>query len=234
MEVPVAVWSTSFTFPHGLVAEDDRLSLVSHPVAGMTTETENCSASGCWRVAIASLESHPLCRMHFIDSCEAELEAYQQRLRENRLGEVSPESARRFVNQCTQQADNIERGARDLVDSDRERLLNLIALAANLGRYLRRSPRKVTSIAVQVRSEKSGQRWEEKTETQAISRYGASLKCQRYLEIGESIRVERLENGRKADARVAWHLRKQDGQPKVGIEFLNCDNFWELDWTKIN
>src|SRR5271157_3032763 len=200
----------------------------------MTTETENCSASGCWRAAAAFLEDHPLCRKHFIDSCEAELEVYQRLLSENRLGEVPPESARRFVNQCTQQADNIEQGARDLDDRDRERLLNLIILAAELGRHLRRSPRKVASIAVQVHSEKSKQRWEEKTETQVISRYGASVKCQHYLEIGESIRVVRLDNGRKADARVAWHLRKQDGHPKVGIEFLNCDNFWELDWTRIN
>jgi PilZ domain len=200
----------------------------------MTPETENCSASGCWRAATASLEDRPLCRKHFIDSCEAELEVYQRLLKENRLGEVSPESVRRFVNQCTQQADQIERGARDLGDSDRERLLNLIVLAAELGRHLRRSPRKVTSIAVQVRSEKSGQRWEEKTETQVISRYGALVKCQHYLEIGESIRVVRLDSGRKADAHVVWHMRKQEGQPKVGIEFLNCDNFWELDWTRIN
>jgi hypothetical protein len=200
----------------------------------MTTETENCSALGCWRVATTSLESRPLCRKHFIDTCEAELEAYQLRIRENRLGEVSPESARRFVNQCTQQADIIERGVRDLDDSDRERLINLIVLATELGRHLRLSPRKVTSIAVQVRSEKSRQRWEEKTETEVISRYGALVKCQHYVETGESLRVVRLENGRKANTHVVWHMRKQDGQAKAGIEFLNCDNFWELDWTRIS
>jgi hypothetical protein len=199
----------------------------------MTTETENCSSLECWRVAIASLEAHPLCRKHFIDSCEAELEAYQRRLIENRLGDVSPEMAKRFVHQCLQQADNIERSAGDLDDLDRERLLNLIVLVAELGRHLRRSPRTVTSIAIQVRSEKSGQRWEEQTETRLISRYGALVKCQHYLEIGESLRVVRLDNGRKAVARVAWHARRQDGQPEVGIEFPDCDNFWELDWNRI-
>lgn len=199
----------------------------------MTTETENCSALGCRRVAIASLEAHPLCRKHFIDSCEVELEAYQRRLKENRLGDVSPEMAKRFVHQCLQQADNIERSSRYLDDLDRERLLNLIVLVAELGRHLRRSPRTVTSIAIQVRSEKSGQRWEEQTETRLISRYGALVKCQHNLEVGESLRVVRLDNGRKAVARVAWHGRKQDGQPEVGIEFSGCDNFWELDWTRI-
>jgi hypothetical protein len=201
-------------------------------VAGMTTETENCSASGCWRAATASLEDRPLCRKHFIDSCEVELEAYQRLLRENRLGEVPPESARRFVNQCTQQADNIEQGARDLDDRDRERLVNLIVLATELGRHLRRSPRRVSSIAVQLRSEKSRHRWEEKTETKVISRYGALVECEHYLEVGESIGVVRLENGRRADARVAWYGRKQDGEPRAGIEFFDCDNFWELDWTR--
>lgn len=146
---------------------------------------------------------------------------------------MSPESANRFVRQCFQQADIIERSLRDLDDLDRERLLNLIFYAAELGHHLRRSPRTVTSIPIQVHSEKSGQRWEEKTETRLISRYGALVKCQHYLEIGESLRVVRLDNGRGADARVAWHVRKKDGQPEVGIEFPDCDNFWELDWNRI-
>jgi PilZ domain len=109
-----------------------------------------------------------------------------------------------------------------------------LVFAAELGRHVRRSPRTVTSIAIQVRSETSGQRWEEQTETRLISRYGALVKCQHYLEIGESLSVVRLDNGRKAVARVAWHVRNQDGQPQVGIEFPDCDNFWELDWTRIN
>jgi hypothetical protein len=199
----------------------------------MTTETENCSVSGCWRVALTSLEARPLCRKHFIDRCEAELEVYQRRLKENRWDEVSPESARRFINQCTQQADNIRRSARDVGALDRERLLNLISLATELGRYLRRSSRTVISIAVRVRSEKTGQRWEEKTETRVISRYGALVKCRRYLEIGESLRVVRLGNGREADARVAWYKRRKRGPSDVGIEFPDCDNFWELDWNRI-
>jgi len=199
----------------------------------MKTETENCSASGCWRAATAALEDRPLCRKHFIDTCEAALELYQRLLKENRLGEVSPEAARGFVNQCTQQADNIERGARDLDDRDRERLVNLIVLAAELGRHLRRSPRKAISIPVQVGSAISRQHWEERTETQVISRYGASVKCRHCLETGESIGVVRLDNGRRANARVAWYRKKQDGEPRAGIEFLDCDNFWELDWTGI-
>jgi len=199
----------------------------------MMKETENCSASGCWRAATAHLEARVLCRKHFLDSCEAELETYQHQLRDNRLGEVPNEAARRFVNQCTQQADKIEQGARDLDDRDRERLLNLITLAAELGRHLRRSPRKITSIAIQLLSTRPGRRWEERTETKTISRYGALIKSQNYLEIGQGLHVVRLDNERRVDARVVWHGRKEDGHSAVGIEFPNCDNFWELDWTRI-
>ena len=196
----------------------------------MTIEKENCCACGCWRAAIASLESRPLCRKHFIDACEGQLETYQRLVRENSFGEVSPELARRFVNECTQQAAKIE-GARDLDDRDRERLLSLIVLAAELGRRLRRSPRKMTSIPIQMWSGKSKPRWEEKTETQSISRYGALVKSQHYLEVDENLVVARLDTGRRVDARVAWHGQKKDRHSEVGIEFPNCDNFWELDWA---
>jgi hypothetical protein len=131
------------------------------------------------------------------------------------------------------QADNIERSARDLDDLDRERLIDLIFLTAELGGHLRRSPRTVSSIAIQACSEKPGQGWVEKTETRLISRYGALVKSQGSPEIGETLRVVRLDNGRKAVARVAWQVRKKRGQSEIGIEFLNCDNFWELDWNKI-
>lgn len=158
---------------------------------------------------------------------------YQRRLKDNRLSEVSPEMARRFVNQCVQQADNIERSARDLDDFDRKRLHNLIGLATELGRHLRRSSRIIRSIAIQVHSAKQGQRWEEKTETRVISRYGALVKWQHSLEIGECVRVVRLDNARKADARVVWYQPKEHGLSEGGIEFQDSENFWDLDWNRI-
>ncbi len=195
-------------------------------------ETEHCNVPGCERLAAASLDSHPLCRQHFISSCCAELEAYTRRLKENRLGEVLPESARRFVHQCARQADSIEQSARDLDDLERAQLLDLILRAAELGRHLRRSPRRVTSIPILVRHEEPGQpSWEEKTETQLITRYGALVKCQHPVEINERLSVVRMDNGQQAYARVAWCERKRRDQPDVGIEFLDCDNFWELDWS---
>ncbi len=194
------------------------------------TETEQCSVPGCEQIAAASLHARPLCRKHFISTCRAELEAYDLRLKENRLGDVSPESAWRFVQECMRQADHIDQTAEDLDEFERDRLLDLLLGAAELGRHLRRSPRRVASIPIRVCSEKSDRPWEEETQTRVISRYGALVKCQHAVEADERIRVVRADNGRQAHARVAWHQRKGEGPPDVGIEFLDCDNFWELDW----
>jgi hypothetical protein len=171
--------------------------------------------------------------MHFIGACEAELEAYQRRLKENRLGDVSPESVNRFVLECLQQADNIERNAGSLDDLDRARLLDLISRAAELRGHVRRSPRTVNSIPIHVRSEKPEQLWEERTETRLISRYGALVKCQHPVEIDQILCVLRLDTERKVDARVASRIPKKSGPAEAGIEFRNCDNFWELDWNRI-
>ncbi len=193
------------------------------------TKPEQCSVTGCDQLAATSLNARPLCRDHFISTCHAELEAYDRRLKENRLGDVSPESAWRFVRECMRQADHIDQSAKDLNELERERLLDLLLGAAELGRHLRRSPRRIATIPIRVCSEKPGQPWEEETETQLISRYGALVRCVHSVETDERIRIVRMDNGREAHARVAWHQRRE-GLPDMGIDFLDCDNFWELDW----
>ena len=40
----------------------------------------------------------------------------------------------------------------------------------------------------------------------------------------------RLDSGRDARACVAWYQRKKRSVLEVGIEFVDCDNFWGLDW----
>jgi len=30
-----------------------------------------------------------------------------------------------------------------------------------------------------------------------------------------------------------WCHQKEEGRREIGIEFLDCDNFWELDWSAV-
>ena len=138
---------------------------------------------------------------------------------------------RRFIHECTRSADQIEHSALDLDNLDRAKLLHIILSASELGRHLRRSPRKVAAIAVRLSSEKLGGSWEEDTETVLVSRYGALVRCKHPAKPGETIQIMRADTGEKTLARVAWQ-RPSGGKRMFGSEssLSACENFWGLDW----
>ena len=159
-------------------------------------------------------------------TCEETLDDYRQRIKEHRLGSRTAESMRKFILQCIGEADRIEQRAKHLSDLQRMRLLKLMLAAAELGRHVRRSTRRMASIPVRLSSEKPQDLWEEETETLMISRWGALVRCQRPFEIDRKLHLVRKDNGRQAHARIAWCKAES-----VAIEFLDSDNFWGLDWS---
>ena len=189
-------------------------------------EPVRCSVPGCEQPATATLEKRTLCRTHFISICYERMETHSARLKEQPL----PEEIRTFLDECTPQIADLAKNARNLDDSERARLLEILLSAYNLSRHLRRSPRRKVIIPVRLRCEKPGQTWEERTETRMLSRYGALVDCQHPVEVGDTLLVERVDNARQVRARVAWQRRKWAGRLEIGLEFLDCDNFWELDW----
>jgi len=196
-------------------------------------DSEQCSLAGCNESVAALLEERRLCRGHFISVCSTRLEGYAQLHRERRLSETEVELVRRFVHECVRQADRIELGTKGLNDEERKKLIDVLFAAAALGCRLRRSPRSTAAIRIRVQSEGSEQAWEEETETRLISRHGALVGFEHPVEVGERLRVVRVDNGHGAQARVAWYRRKRRGQPEVGLEFTDCENFWEADWDAL-
>ncbi len=41
--------------------------------------------------------------------------------------------------------------------------------------------------------------------------------------------VERVDNHKRAQAKLRWRQRKADGSQMVGIELLDCSDFWEFN-----
>ena|SRR2546425_82465 len=82
-----------------------------------------------------------------------------------------------------------------------------------------------------VHCEEPGGTWEEQTRTKQLSPRGALLECQHPVRTGEILLVVRMDSGRQAQARVAWRWRKVGGPQEIGIEFLDRDNFWGVDWS---
>ena len=181
----------------------------------------------------ASLDGEAFCREHFISVCYARLDQYDEIRKGPGLSATDTESVRRFVHECTRSADELEHSAKDLDNLDRAKLLHIILSASELGRHLRRSPRKAATIAIKLSSEKLGSAWEEDTETVLVSRYGALVRCKHAAKAGETIHVMRADTGQKALARIAWQRPLADDDVRIGVEFVACENFWGLDWVAV-
>jgi len=197
------------------------------------SQTAQCRIAGCDQDVAASLDGDSFCREHFISVCYARLDQYDKLRKGEGLGILDTETVRRFIHECTRNADAIEQSVRNLNNLDRAKLLHIILSASELGRHLRRSPRKVASIAVRLSSEKLGGAWEEETETVLLSRYGALMRCRHPAKPGDTIQVVRADTGESAQARVAWQRATGNDDLRIGVEFVACENFWGLDWGAV-
>jgi hypothetical protein len=191
---------------------------------------EKCSIADCGKAVDASLDGEAFCREHFISVCYTRLDQYEEIRTGPGLSATDTESVRRFIHECMRHADEMEHSAKDLDNLDRAKLLHIILSASELGRHLRRSPRKVATIAVRLSSEKLGSAWEEDTETVLVSRYGALVRCKHAAKAGETIHVIRVDTGEKALARIAWQRPLGNDEIRIGVEFVASENFWGLDW----
>ena len=192
-----------------------------------------CSVTECGQAAVAPLDGKALCRAHFISVCYARLDAYEEMRKGAGLSKEDTEPARRFVHECTRAADEIEHSADNLDNLDRAKLLHIILSASELGRHLRRSPRKVATIPVHLSCDKLGGAWEEDTETVLVSRYGALVQCKHPAKAGETIQLMRADTGEQVVARVVWQRPLATDDVRIGVEFVGCENFWGLDWGAV-
>jgi hypothetical protein len=197
------------------------------------TDKIKCNIQGCAGEIAASLDDEPLCREHFISVCYARLDRYEELRKGPGLDAANTESVRRFIHESTRAADEMEHDGKDLDNLDRAKLLHIILSASELGRHLRRSPRKAAAIAVHLSSERLGGVWEEDTETLLVSQYGALVRCKHAAKAGETLHVIRADTGEKTLARVAWQRPSGNEDIRIGVEFVSCENFWGLDWGAV-
>jgi hypothetical protein len=95
----------------------------------------------------------------------------------------------------------------------------------------RRSNRQAMPFPIWLRNEEMGPTWEEETETQIVSRHGAGLRCRHLVSSKSMVVIVRRDTGQRAKAQVRYSQFNLDGKREVGIEFIDDDNFWSLDWN---
>jgi len=197
------------------------------------TNTELCKADNCGQASAVSLEGELFCLQHFLATCYTRIDQYDAMRKGPGLDAARTEIVRRFIHESSRIADELEHTAQGLDNLDRAKLLHIILSASELGRHLRRSPRKAAAIAVHLSSERLGATWEEDTETVLVSRHGALVRCKHPAKAGETLHLIRADTGKKATARVAWQRPMENDDVRIGVEFVTCDNFWGLDWGAV-
>ena len=197
------------------------------------TTPERCSIEGCEKPVESSLMGEAFCREHFISAAYTRLDQYEEKRNSSPLSLFDAEAAHHFVRECTRHADELEHHAKDLDNLDRAKLLHILLSASELGRRLRRSSRRTQSIPVRLSSDKIGGTWEEDVETVLLSKHGASVRCNHAAKPGETLQLLRFDTGQKAEARVAWRQQLSKDDIRIGVEFVDVENFWGLDWEAV-
>jgi hypothetical protein len=189
---------------------------------------EHCSFDGCAEPVITSLDANVFCYQHFLTSSYRRLEAIAAQIRDPQFHQFKAEAAGRFLEDCMRTAADVACSGATPTNLERARILDVLLWASELHGRLRRGPRLPLRIAVLLRCETPGKAWEEKTETQVVSRYGAQLTCKHAVSGGDTLTCVRLDTGARTETRVVWARQQISGEMDLGIEFSKDTNFWEL------
>lgn len=194
-------------------------------------KTEACGFPDCQRGAEATLGDRHLCLEHFTFSCFQQLDECERCFDAPLTLSENPDTLQQLLADLAQQATDLSKRRHDLNNLERARLTYIQVVAGELGRRLRRSPRRITVVPLRIRCEEPGLLWEQETQTKNISPRGALIHCTEPVKVGDKLWIWRLDTGRQATAQVVWQRSTSGRDREVGIEFVDCENFWGLDWN---
>jgi hypothetical protein len=201
---------------------------------GQGLEPASCAFPGCPKSTEAALGDRHLCLEHFTVTCFEQLDDCERRLGSSLKLDQDPDSLQQLLTEFAEQAAKLAQRRTDLENLERARLCYIQIVAGEIGRRLRRSPRTATVIPIQIRGEENGRAWEEEAKTLTISRQGALIECRRPVRDGDRFLISRQDTGQQAGARVVWQRNMPEGKQEVGVELMDCENFWGVDWSTAN
>jgi len=187
-----------------------------------------CSTPDCAEAAVASAEERAVCRKHFLAYSYQRLESISDQIHDAKFHERHSDAVSHFLEDCMRDAADIACGSTAPDNLEKAQVLDVLLWASELHARLRRGPRVPARMPILLRSEDPGCPWEEKTETQFVSRHGAHIVCGHELSANDRLICIRLDNGWRTEARVAWASRKASGKLEAGLEFLTDQNFWSM------
>jgi hypothetical protein len=196
------------------------------PLAPQTVQGAFCSSGKCGEPAVADFDARHLCVEHFLVVCFQELEARNERLK-NQPADAETDSLKKFLSASVEQVRKLSEVDRFTDSQTKNQLLEFLLRASQLSKRLRRSPRLTSTVPVWLRREDPTRTWEEETWTVTISQHGAGLVCRHPVEAGGKVVLCRRDKGSRAQARVVYCRYDGDGRRQIGVELLDRDDFWD-------
>jgi hypothetical protein len=208
-----------------------KFDTIAHPGVGFGV-ADRCSEEQCTETATASVESHAFCRKHYLAYCYKRLEDISEKISNRRFQENEAGTAGRFLEQCMRWTADVACAPEVPTNLERAQVFDVLLWSSDLHGRLRRSPRMPVRIPILVRSELKDRAWEERTETQIISRFGMRIACKFDVRPNDKVICIRLDTGGRAEAQVAWTQRTDSGELQAGLEFSRDSNFWGMTWNE--
>jgi hypothetical protein len=184
-----------------------------------------CSSEACSEPAVADFDARHLCMEHFLVVCFQELEARNERLKNQ--PDTETDSLKKFLSASVEQVRKLSEVDRFTDSQTKSQLLEFLLRASQLSKRLRRSPRLSSTVPVWLRREDPTRTWEEETWTVTISQHGAGLVCRHPVEAGGRLVLCRRDKGSRVQARVVYCRYDGDGRRQNGVELIDRDDFWD-------
>jgi len=193
---------------------------------------KRCQIAGCNEPGVVMLEGHSRCREHFISCAYSMLDSASERLQHTSFHGPEAESVVRALDDCMQATTSLAFATEKPENLERAQLMDILLWASEICRRIRRGPRKGIEIQIVLRSDAAGRAWREDTVTSVLSRHGACVLCQHEVMYGDILHIRRKDTEHEAPARVVWVRRASNNSFEVGLELLDQENFWRLDWSE--
>jgi hypothetical protein len=188
-----------------------------------------CATSGCGGPSAVTLGRQGYCRGHFIQTCYEHLEECAEKFKErDQVGQLACDTRGPSLQEIVGQSTTTSLTHRDLSNLERIQLLDIVRWAGDIIRQMRRGPRKQVSIPVRLYLESSGLTCAEETLVCEVSLHGSALTCSLPINVGELVKVERMDTGERVEGIVRWRERRDGTSLLLGLEFSRCNNFWRL------
>jgi PilZ domain len=188
--------------------------------------TFRCALRGCQRAPVARLKGSARCQEHFLAACNTRLTQINRLIDGKKLDGTEAEEVRSFLTECTSTVVSRALDADKLNNRQRAEFLQIVLASAQVLMRLRRSPRVERQIPLRLVGDPRTNPRVEDAMTHTVSKHGAMVSCEYPYTKGQIVDVVRLDTGRSAIARVAWHQPLGPAQHQIAVEILNRTNFW--------